>query len=38
MLFPQNSWYVFIIFPKAKQGKRKREKNKFFIKKKPWLR
>ena len=37
MLFPQNSRYVFIIFPKAKQGKKKkkkkREKKKFFIKK-----
>ena len=26
MLFPQNSRYVFIIFPKAKQGKKKKKK------------
>ena len=26
MLFPQNSRYVFIIFPKAKQGEKKKKK------------
>ena len=28
MLFPQNSRYVFIIFPKAKQGKKKKKKER----------